>query len=334
MNYIDIIESIKNKSQLYPIYFLTGEEPYFINKIVDNLTSNILTEEEKEFNQTILYGQETNINEVINQAKQYPFGCERRLIIVKEAQHIKKIEDLEKYLENPQKHTILVICYNNKSIDKRKKIVKIIKEKFCFFESKKIYLEKIPNWIINNLKEKNYQIDQKAAYLLSNHIGNDLTKINNEINKLTLSIKNNTIINTEIIEKYVGISKDYNIFEFQDSIAKKNIFKAYNILAYFSKNTKTHNIIPIINNLFLFFQKIIILNSLKDKSNASISSNLKINPYFISQYKLTAKNYSPTQVIIILQHLKEYDLKSKGVNNNSTNQTELLKELTYKILHS
>ena len=332
MNFEAILSDLKAK-KYQPVYFLMGEESYYIDYISDYISNEVLNDTEKEFNQTILYGQETNINEVINQAKQYPFGCERRLILVKEAQHIKKIEDLEKYLENLQKNTILVICYN-KSIDKRKKFVKIIKEKFCFFESKKIYLEKIPSWIIKNLNERNYQIDQKAAYLLSNHIGNDLTKINNEINKLTLSIKNNMIINSEMIEKYVGISKDYNIFEFQDSIAKKNIFKAYNILAYFSKNTKTHNIIPIINNLFLFFQKIIILHSLKDKSNASISSNLKINPYFISQYKLTAQNYSPSQVIIILQHLKEYDLKSKGVNNNSTNQTALLKELTYKILHS
>ena len=332
MNYKEIIHSI-HKKDLQPVYFLIGNEPYYIDKLSDKFSKSLLTAEEQELNQVTMYGKDITIEEVIAEAKQFPFGAEKRVIILKEGQQIKNIEFLDSYLDNPQSTTILVISYKGKSIDKRKKFGKNLAKRCVVFESNKLYDDKIPGFIIDYVNEKGYKINNKAIAVLAEYLGSDLSKISNELDKIMLIIKKEEQITTELIEHNIGISKDYNIFELQHALGKKDILKANRIINHFAKNTRNHHIVPILSSLFSFFQKIIIYHFLEDKSSYSISKNLKINPYFVNQYKIAAENYSKKQLFFIFKYLKEYDLRSKGVNNRSTQQSELLKELTFKILH-
>jgi len=331
VNYKEIITSIRNKN-LHPIFFLTGNEPFYIDKISEFLIENILLKEEKEFNQSILYGKDIEVSQIIEEAKQFPFGSEKRLVIVKEAQEIRKIEKLESYLDNPQLSTILVICYKYKKIDKRKIFGKKLKTKSLFYESKKLYENEIPNWIENYVSEKGFSIEEKAKFMLTEFLGADLSKISNELNKLILVIDNKKITSRDV-EYNIGISKEYNIFEFQEALGSKNILKSFKIAKYFASNTKKHPLVLIIGILFAFFQKIITYHNIIDRSKENIAKKLGINPFFINQYSLAAKNYPQKKLYSIFTYLKEYDLKSKGVNNKSTNDGELLKELIYKILH-
>ena len=332
MNYTQIITSISNKD-LEPIYFLMGDEPYYIDKITDAFSNDILTDEEKAFNQITLYAKDTTTEHVIAEAKQFPVGSEKRVVIVKEAQQLKNIELLDKYLDNPQKSTVLVISYKGKSIDKRKKFGKNLKNKCVVLESNKLYENKIQSWIASYVSERGFIIDNKAIAVLAEYIGTNLSNISNELDKIMLIVEKKEQITTQTIENHIGISKDYNIFELQNALGKKDVAKANQIINYFAKNTKDHHIIPILNSLFSFFQKIIIYHFLEDKSPHSTASALKINPFFVRQYQDAATNYSKKDLFVIFQYLKQYDLKSKGVNNKSTDQGELLKELTFKILH-
>ena len=332
MNYKDIILSIKQK-KIEPIYFLCGEESYFIDEITKTILKFTLTKEEKSFNQIVLYAKDTNTEEIISEAKQFPFGSKKKVVIIKEAQHLKKIENLINYFEKPQLSTVLVFEHKNKSIDKRKKISKTIINRSIFFESKKLYENQISNWIINYLEEKNYKIDIQAATIISENIGNDLSKITNELSKLMLAINLDDTITSTHIENYIGISKDYNVFELQKSLGEKNITKSNKITNHLSLDSKNNHIILVISSLFSFFQKIITYHSINDKSSNNVALKLKINPYFISQYKYASTKYSINQLITIIGLLKEYDLKSKGVNNKNTSHSELLKELIFKILH-
>jgi len=333
MNYKEIIMSIRNKD-LKSIYFLMGEEPYYIDILTNEFAKNLLNSQEQEFNQIILYGKDTSIEEVISESKQFPFGADKRVVIIKEGQHLKNIERLDKYLDNPQVNTILVIAYKGKSIDKRKKFGKNLAKKCVVFESKKIYEDKIPLWIANYLNEKGYKIDNYSTAILTEYLGTNLSKITNELDKLMLIVRKEEKITSKIIEDHIGISKDYNIFELQNALGEKNIVKANQILNHFSENTKKHHIILILSSLFSYFKKIIIYHFLKDKNPKEIASSLKINPYFVSNYKKAANNYNKKQLFSIFEFLKEYDLKSKGVRNKSTNQSSLLKELIFKIIHS
>tara|TARA_B100001250_G_scaffold25098_1_gene20828 strand:- start:4332 stop:5333 length:1002 start_codon:yes stop_codon:yes gene_type:complete len=332
MNYTEIITSISNKN-LDPVYFLMGNEPYYIDKIANAFSHNILTAEEKAFNQVILYAKDTTTAEIIAEAKQFPVGSQKRVVIVKEAQQLKNIELLETYLENPQKSTILIISYKGKSIDKRKKFGKNLAKKCVVLESNKLYENKIPSWISSYVNENGFTIDNKAIVILAEYLGTDLSNISNELDKIMLVVRKEEQINTQTIEKHIGISKNYNVFELQNALGNKDIAKANQIINYFAKNTKNHHIVPILNSLFSFFQKIIIYHFLKDKSSQSTASALKINPFFVRQYQNAAQKYSKRDLFIIFEYLKEYDLKSKGVNNKSTNQDQLLKEITFKILH-
>lgn len=333
MNYKEIVASIKNKN-LKPVYFLTGDEPYYIDKISDEFTKSILKPEQKEFNQIVLYAKDTNVEQIINEAKLFPIGAEKRIVIVKEAQQLKNIELLESYLSKPQKTTVLVIAYKGKKIDKRKKFGKELIKNAIIFESKKFYEEKIPIWITKYLDQFDYKIENSAAIVLTEYLGSNLSKIANELDKLILIVNKKNIITTKTIEQNIGISKDYNIFELQNALGKKDIIKTNRIINHFQQNPKNHHIIPIISSLFTFFQKIMTYHLLEDKGKISVATKLKINPFFVSQYNNAAKNYSSSQLFKIFQFLKEYDLKSKGVNNNSSTNSSLLKELTFKILHS
>ena len=333
MNYKEISSAILTKN-LQPVYFLTGNEHYYIDKLVNEFSNNILNNDEKTLNQVILYGKETTIEEIILEARQFPFGSEKRIVIVKEAQNIKNIELLDKYLENPQITTLLILAYKSKSIDKRKKFGKELHKKCVVFTSNKLYDNEIPEWIIKYVNEKGFQIENNATIILSEHLGSELSKITNELDKIMLVINNTEVITTKLIEYHVGISKDYNIFELQNAIGERNILKANRIINYFSSNPKNHNIIPIINNLFYYFQKIMIYHFLEDKSKKNVSSTLKINPFFVKQYQRASINYSKKQLFHIFRYLKAYDLRSKGVNNKNTSAEELLKELIFKITHT
>ena len=310
-----------------------GEESYYTDKISDYISENVLTQEEKEFNQTTLYGKDTDVATVISEAKQFPFGSTYRVVIIKEAQDIKKIENLEIYLDNPLPSTILVVCYKYKKIDKRKSFGKNLSKKSILFDSKKLYENQIPSWIKTEVKEQGFSIDDKSANILTQYLGNDLSKINNELSKLVLHLKTGEQITPEIIENNIGISKDFNVFELQNALGIKDVLKSNQIIKYFSENPKNHPFVLTLSSLFTFFQKVMIYQNLKDKNSKNAASALGVNPYFVSQFQTASRNYPMKKLFKIFTDLKEYDLKSKGVNNASTPEYELLKELTFKILH-
>ena len=332
MNYKEIISSISNKD-FHPVYFLMGEEAFYIDKISDYISDNVLESQEKEFNQSVLYGKEVDVAQIIAEAKQFPFGATHRVVIVKEAQNIKNIDELESYLDNPQPSTILVICYKYKKLDKRKKFTKSLAKKALLFESKKLYNNQVPDWITKYLSEKGYKIEEKAAFMLAEFLGTELSNISNELDKLMVIIKKQEKITANIIEKNIGISKDYNIFEFQQALGKKDILKSNQIVNHFSANPKAHPIVVTLGMLFSFFQKIMTYHCLSDKSRNNVASELKITPYFVQQYSSAARYYSQNKLFDIFTLLKVYDLKSKGVNNTSTADGDLLQDLVYKILH-
>ena len=334
MNLEQIFSDLKNK--IYkPIYFLSGDEPYFIDLITKYISDNVLTDAEKSFNQTVLYGKDTEIHTVINSAKRFPMMANHQVIIVKEAQNIKNIEELIHYAGAPLKSTLLVINYKYKTLDKRKKLYKTIGENGVLFESKKLYDNEVPGWINGYLKNKNKTIDPGAGMLLNEYLGNDLSKIANELDKLIITLPDGEHkINTNHIERNIGISKDYNNFELHKALTQKNVLKANRIVNYFSHNPKNNPFTLTISTLYHFYSKVLAYHFLKDKRNRrNIAATLKINPYFTGDYEKAAKQYNPKKTVEIISLLREYDLKSKGYNNVSTTQGELLKELVYKILH-
>lgn len=331
---LDLVKKIItdiNQKKIAPIYFLTGEEPYYIDGICNYIDKNVLAEEEKGFNQVILYGKDTTIDDIIAQAKRYPMMAERQVVIVKEAQDLAKtIDQLESYVANPQPSTVLVICYKYKKLDARKKLSKFIKEKGVLFESKKLYDNQVPDWIMRVLAGKGYTIAPKAAQMLTDFLGNDLAKINNELEKLQIIIPKNSEITPAIIEENIGISKDYNNFELQNAIGERNMAKAFSIIQYFGQNPKNNPLIVTVSLLYSFFTKILKYHSLTNKAEAS--KVLGVNPYFIKDYQLAAKNYPMKNVSLIIKHLREIDLKSKGVGASNISQADLLKELLVKIM--
>ena len=334
MSFEQIMADLKNK--IYkPIYFLSGDEPYFIDLITKYINDNALSENEKAFNQTVIYGKDTEISTVINSAKRYPMMANYQVVIVKEAQNIKDIEDLIHYAANPLKSTILVINYKYKTLDKRKKLYKVISDHGILFESKKLYDNEIPQWINAYLKKKNISIEPSAGMLITEYLGNDLSKIANELDKLIITLPNGEFnITSSHIERNIGISKDYNNFELHKALTQKNVLKANRIVNYFTNNPKDNPLTLTLSMLYNFYSKVLIYHFLKDKNNRQVvAASLKINPYFIGDYEKAAKQYNPRKTVEIISYLREYDLRSKGYNNVNTSHGELLKELVYKILH-
>jgi DNA polymerase-3 subunit delta len=332
MKFEQIISDLKNQIY-YPIYLLSGEEAFFIDEISDFIEANVLNDGEKEFNQTILYGKETDVPTIVGTAKRFPMMSNYQVVIVKEAQEIRKIEELANYAAKPLKSTLLVLCYKYKKFDKRKIFAKIISKSGILFESPKLYENKIPDWINTQLHQKNLSIRPKAALMLTEFLGTDLSKIANEIEKLAINLPKGTEITDAIIEENIGISKDYNVFELQNALGKKNILKANQIINYFAANQKDNPMIKVVGVLHMFFSKLLIFHYLKDKSQNSIASALSVNPFFVRDYQTAAQNYSIKKLANIVSLLREYDLKSKGVNNISSSNGELMKELVFKILH-
>lgn len=332
----ELMTDLKNK--IYkPIYFFTGDEPYYIDKVTEYIMGTVLTEAEKSFNQTVIYGKDSDAATVLNATRRFPMMSNQQLVILKEAQELRNFDDLVHYIENPLKSTILVINYkysNIKGLDKRKKIYKSIEQNAVVFESIKLYDDKIPVWISNYLKKRNIKIEAKAAVLLSEYLGNDLSKIVNELEKLVIISGDNTlIIDSQLIEKNIGISKEYNHYELQNALSRRDIVKANRIINYFAENQKNNNIAQTITSLFYFFSKVLVFHCINDKSRKNIAASLKINPYFVGEYETAAKAYPVGKVVRIISLLREYDVKSKGFGNVSTTAGDLLKEMTYKILH-
>lgn len=324
-----IISAIK-KGDIKPIYFLMGEESYYIDFITRFIEKNVLSEEEKGFNQTIYYGRDVKIEDIVSASKRFPMMAERQVIIVKEAQDLSRtIENLVSYAEKPQPSSVLVFCYKYKKLDKRKKIYKAIQKNGVIFESKKIYDNQLPDWIRRVLAQKGHTISPKASQMLVEFLGNDLSKINNELEKIQLIVKPENQISAQIIEKNIGISKDYNNFELINALAHKNIKKAFSIIQYFSQNPKNHPTVVSVSILFGFFSKVMKYQTLSNKSQAPKA--LGVHPYFIKDYEIAARNYPMRKISGIIASIREVDIKSKGVGANLSHG-DILKELLIEVL--
>jgi DNA polymerase III subunit delta len=333
MTFEQIFTDLKNKIY-HPVYFLCGEEAYYIDEISNYIQNNVLNDAEKTFNQLVLYGKDTDIATVINSAKRFPMMANYQVVIVKEAQLIKDIDKLIYYIENPLKSTVLVINYKYSKPDKRKKVFKSLMEKSIFFESDRLYENKIPDWITNYLKRKKYTIEPKAAELLTEFLGNDLGKIVNELEKLAILLPaQQTRITSELIERNIGISKEYNNFELTKALSQRNVLKSNSIIIHLAANQKTTPIVLTFSTLYGFFSKVLGYHYLADKSRNNVTAQLNIRPFIIPEYEMASKKYPPAKVVEIISLLKEYDLKFKGIGAVAASEEDLLKELVYKILH-
>ncbi len=327
-----IVTDIRN-GQIKPIYFLMGEEPYYIDRIADFIEDNILAEEEKGFNQMVLYGRDVTVDDVVANAKRYPMMAERQVVIVKEAQDLSRtIEKLADYAENPQPTTVLVMCYKYKKIDKRKKLYKTVTKSGVIFESKKLYENQVSDWIRRVLNGKKYSIAPKAAQMLVEFLGTDLGKINNELQKLQLILPEGSQITPEIIEENIGISKDFNNFELRKAVGERDVMKATRIINYFAQNPKDNPMVVTVALLYNFFSQLLQYHGLRDHNPKSVASALRINPYFVGEYSTAAKNYPMKKVSRVISVLREADVKSKGVGASNVPQGDLLKELLVKVM--
>ncbi len=334
MNEINTIVTNIKKGIVKPIYFLMGEEPYYIDKISEFIEKTVLDEAEKGFNQVVMYGRDVSIEEITSSAKRYPMMAEKQVIIVKEAQDLSRtIEKLLSYAENPQPTTVLVINYKYKKLDKRKKLYKAIEKSGVLFESKKLYDNQVSDWIRRVLSGKNYKIEAKAAQMLVEFLGTDLSKINNELDKLITILPENSIISPEDIEKNIGISKDFNNFELRKAVGEKQIVRANRIINYFAENPKNNPLVMTISLLNSFFTQLLQYHGLETKDKFSVAKSLGVNPYFVGDYATAARVYPMRKVSQIIGLIREADLKSKGVGANGMPQSDILKELLFKIMH-
>jgi DNA polymerase-3 subunit delta len=336
----DILKDLKNR-KYKPLYLLHGDEPYFIDLVSNFVEDELLSEAERGFNQTVLYGKDTEVMTVLNAAKRYPMMAEYQVVLIKEAQDMKwgrddddkkTINPLLSYLENPLPSTILVFCYKYGKFDKRKKTYKAIEKNGVVFESATLYDNKVPSWIESFVAGKGYKIDQQASAMMAEYLGNDLSKIANELEKLMLNVSAGQTITMQHVQDNIGISKEYNVFELQSALSRKDPFKVNQIINYFEANPKANPIVLVLGNLNNFFGKVLLYHYAKDKSPQSLARELGVNPYFIKDYELAARSYNYTKSMQIISLLREYDLKSKGVDSNA-GPGELMKELMFKILH-
>lgn len=334
LSYENIIKDLQNKIY-YPVYLLSGEESFFIDSITTFMEENILDAMEREFNQTIVYGLDTDISSLINLARSYPMSANYQVVIVKEAQNLKDMGEMLKYFEHPAETTILVFAFKHKDFDKRKAVYKAIKKKGVVYHSKKLWENRIPNWIQAQLEKQSYKIHPRESALLADYLGNDLSKINSELKKLTINLKKNATISMDVIEENIGISKDFNVFALTDALAEKNILKANQIVQYFIGDEKNHSIHALLPMMHSFFYKSLVYYQLENKlDKKTVAAKLGVHPFTVDRYIQCARNYKAMKLFDIIGYLKEADLKAKGLGaTNNTTNGELLKELTYKILH-
>jgi DNA polymerase-3 subunit delta len=329
----EIISDLK-KRIFKPVYFLAGEEPFYIDQITEYIEEKVLPEAEKAFNQIIMYGDDTNIPSIIDTARRFPMMSSHQVIIIKEAQSLKKLEDLVIYLENPLHSTILVFSYKYKTLDKRTRLFKTLETHGVYFESARIRDYLIPGWIERYLMTKGIKTDPSASAMLTEYLGTDLHKIVNELDKLIITLpESKPVITTSLIEKNIGISKDYNNFELQKAVGEKDILKANMIIHYFANNPKENPITLTIASLFGYFSKLLTYHYTTDKSKNNVAAVLKVNPYFVKDYESSATKYNVAKTVQIISLLRTYDMRSKGFGDPGTEPGDLMKELVYKILH-
>lgn len=330
---VKIINDIK-AGNIKPIYFLMGEEPYYIDKLTEYIEENVLQEHERDFNQTVLYGRDVTIEDIVGNAKRYPMMADRQVVIVKEAQElVRTIDKLESYAENFQETTVLVMAYKYKTLDKRKKLVKLLDKIGIVFESKKMYENQVGTWIQRVLQGKGYSIEPKASAMLVEFLGNDLSRISNELNKLQIILPKGHTISAKDIEENIGFSKDFNVFELQNALGAKNQLKAYKIAQYFADNPKDNPMVVTTSLVFSYFVKVLKYHGLKDKNPKNVASALGISPFFVKDYDVALKNYPMKKVSAIVAGLRDIDVKSKGVGANSLSNHDLLKEMLVTIFN-
>ena len=324
-----------------PLYFLYGEEEFQIDKISDYIEENALAPAEKSFNLTVVYGKDISLRAVLESSRKFPMMAKRQVIIIKEAQELqglnKKEEQaiLAKYAEKPVPSTILVFAHKHKKLDARTALFKSLKKHSILLESKKMYDNQIPDWIKNYCADNGYQINPKATQMLAEYIGNDLGRITKEIDKILLNFKEKEKkieITQEIIAKFVGISKEFNVFELQNAFGQKNAYKVNQIINYFASNPRKNPIIPVVSLLFSYFSKILLVHHNQGKDNRSLAAILKVNPFFMKDYLQAARMYPLRKNLAIIGYIQKADLQSKGVDS-VRNDYEILKELAFKILH-
>ncbi len=333
MSYENILKDIKAKKYA-PVYFFIGDEPFFMDSITDYIAKHVLAEHERDFNQTIFYGKDADAATINDTARRFPMMAEKQVVIVKEAQQLKNIELLQNYIANPLSSTILVINYKSEKSKKTTALIKHTKKVGVVFESNKLRDYQIASWIKSYVAKKKMTIDDKATFLLAEYLGTDLSKITNAIEKLMINAEGNNKITTTSIERSIGISKDYNIFELQNALGIKDVLKANRIINYFAANEKNNPFVVTIMRLHAYFSKVLKFYFLKNKTNDDyVARSLGIHPFFVKDYKKASSLYPPKKLVVIIALLREYDLKAKGVNNVSANNGELLKELIFKILH-
>ena len=331
MNDEKIINDLQRKN-FKPVYWLEGEEEFFIDNIVNYAEKNILPEAEASFNLTIFYGRDTSWPDLINACRRYPMFADKQVVIVKEAQAMKDIEKIESYIEKPLSSTLLFIAYKNKKVDGRTKLAKLLKDKAVLFTSKKMYDNALPEWTSQLVQSKGFSITRKALFLLIDHIGNDLGRLNNEVDKLTLNLSGRQSISEDDIEKYVGISKEFNVFELQQAIASRDLYKAIRIIQYFAANPKAAPIQLIFPALYNFFSKVLMIYSVQVPDERSVASAIGVNSFFVKDYIQTASRFNSSEIEKILLLLYEYNLKGVGINDSGTEDTDLLKEMVVKMI--
>ena len=330
---LKIVNDIK-AGNIKPIYFLMGEEPYYIDKLSDYIEDKVLSEGEKGFNQTVLYGRDVTIEDIVSTAKRYPMMAERQVVIVKEAQDLSRtIDKIESYAENPMPTTVLVICYKYKTLDKRKKVTKLLAKNGIVYESKKLYENQVGDWIKRVLAGKKYSIEPKANAMLVEFLGTDLSKINNELEKLQIILPKGSTITPHHIEENIGFSKDFNVFELRKAIGDRNQLRAYTIADNFAQNPKDNPIVMTTSLVFSFFVQLLKYHGLKDKNPNNVAKVLSVNPFFLKDYDIALKNYPMRKVSQIVGSLRDIDVKSKGVGANALPQSDLLKEMLFKIFN-
>jgi DNA polymerase-3 subunit delta len=334
MTYEQLIGDLQNRS-FKPIYFLFGEEPYYIDLVADYITTHVLQEAEKSFNQTIVYGKESDAAQVINLARRFPMMSSHQVVVVREAQDLKDIDTLIHYVENPQPSTLLVLNYKYKNPDKRKKVFKALEKGAVCFQSKKLYDNQVPGWITGYASGRKYKLEPKAAALLAEFLGSDLARITHEVDKLIIAMGNETrTITPAHVEEHIGISKDFNQFELQNALGKKEVVKANRIVRYFADNEKKFPIQVTIASLYYFFTKLLMIHYTNDRSKQNLTAVLKVNPYFLPEYQAAAGKYSARKLVEIISLLRTYDMRSKGYGGHAVPPGELLKEMVFKILHT
>lgn len=332
----DSLKKDISKRNFAPIYLLMGEEAYFIDKLTEMLSENVLTETEKDFNMLTFYGVDSDVNNIISAARRFPMMAEYQLIVVKEAQELNKIELIDSYAKNPMKSTVLVISYKHGTVDKRKAMVRNIeKNGGVVFESKKWYDNQIPAFIKSYFSEKNIKIDDKSSQMITDFVGNDISKLIQQLQKLEVSLPSGSNrVTSELVEKNVGISKDYNNFELLKAIAEKNILKANTIVDYFGKNPKENPTFVTLSVLFNYFSNLLECFWLPQKSEQNVIAALNLRgSFFARDYMAGLRNYNAIKVMEVISLLRSFDAKFKGIDNISASPGELFKELVYKIMH-